>query len=387
MAIPWLIATTAVTLSGLSPDPFTAETSVVPPPAFFASTQDAGAAEHSRYRWTVFTTRQGLPSDKVFAVRIDGERVWVGTDAGLAVIENGSVRSFGVDDGLAHPAILALDVDAVTGDVWIATMGGLSRLTAERFETFNQFNSGLANDVVYAVAVDGPFVWAATASGASRLDTRTRQWRIFNETNAPMHEPWTYSVSVGEDLVYVAAWGGGILEYDKAKDVWKDYRDPDGEMELDIFPDDGLVHDVTSSVAFQDGIVWAATYFGLSRYDGVRWKGYFDDTSGLPSNFINFVRARGSTAWLCTDKGLSSFDGQRWKTYRRMESGEGELITTVGDDSPSVLRTSTAIPHNYVLGIDFQDDIVWVATEGGLGRGTPGRSGSDASSRSDSMQD
>jgi hypothetical protein len=34
--------------------------------------------------WRSYTTRDGLPSDKAFAVRVDGERVWVGTDAGLA---------------------------------------------------------------------------------------------------------------------------------------------------------------------------------------------------------------------------------------------------------------------------------------------------------------
>lgn len=34
--------------------------------------------------WHTFTTRDGLPSDKVYAVRVDGDRIWAGTDAGLA---------------------------------------------------------------------------------------------------------------------------------------------------------------------------------------------------------------------------------------------------------------------------------------------------------------
>ena len=37
--------------------------------------------------WKTFTTKDGLPSDKAYAVRIDGDRVLVGTHDGLAVYE------------------------------------------------------------------------------------------------------------------------------------------------------------------------------------------------------------------------------------------------------------------------------------------------------------
>ncbi|MFQ5631067.1 MAG: hypothetical protein ACE5I1_20025, partial [bacterium] len=283
------------------------------------------ASEHDRTmpifeKWRTFTKRDGLPSDKAHCVRIDDDRVWIGTDAGLALYEGGKFITYTVEDGLAHPVVLAIEISQRSGDVWIATMGGLNRFSAGRFETFDQFNSGLANDVVYSVACDGQYVWAATANGASRLNTHTQQWNIFNEKNAPMHEPWTYSVTANSGMVYIAAWGGGILEYNTETGQWKDYRDPDGEMELDIFPNDGLVHDVTASVSYQNKILWVGTYFGLNRFDGARWWGYFDHDSGLASNFINFVRAigdsellgKGSAVWICTDRGLNSFDGTTW---------------------------------------------------------------------------
>ena len=65
---------------------------------------------------------------------------------------------------------LASRCDKRTGDVWAATMGGLSRFSAGRFDNFTQLNSGLPNDVVYGVGVQGDFVWVATAAGASRLE-------------------------------------------------------------------------------------------------------------------------------------------------------------------------------------------------------------------------
>jgi ligand-binding sensor domain-containing protein len=163
------------------------------------------------------------------------------------------------------------------------------------------------------------------------------------------------------------------LEFNLETESWKDYVDPDGEMELDVFPDDGLVHDITSSLSYRDGILWAATYFGLSRFDGVRWRGYFDHDSGLASNFINFVKAHGKVAWICTDKGLNSFDGETWVTYRRDPSGRGEILTTRGTETVARWTTEVALAHNFVNGIDFQKDRIWVATSEGLSLGKPSR--------------
>ncbi|MFQ6045767.1 MAG: regulator [Gemmatimonadales bacterium] len=320
--------------------------------------------------WRTYTTRNGLPSDKAFAVRAYDDRVWVGTDHGLAYLKDGEWHTIGVDDGLAHSVVLSIDVNPTSGDVWIGTLGGLNRWSAGRLETFNQFNSGLANDVVYGVAAEGDEVWVATAAGASRLKTGTGEWSIFDADNAPMHEPWIYGVDIGGGLVYLAAWGGGVLEFTLATERWRDYRDPDGEMEIDLFPDDGLVHDVTVSVSYEEGLLWTGTYFGLSRYDGVRWQGYFDHDSGLISNFINFVKARGETVWVCTDQGLSSFDGSTWVTYQRDTIvGGGEVLIGTGPEPEVRRRTRSAIAHNNVYGVDFQGDTVWVATASGVSAG------------------
>jgi ligand-binding sensor domain-containing protein len=321
--------------------------------------------------WVNFTIRDGLPSNKVFCVRVDEERVWAGTDNGLALLEDGKWKTFNTADGLAHNGVLALDISPVTGDLWIATLGGLSRYSAGKFDTYTQFNSGLANDVIYQVICDGKDVWVATAGGASRLDTYSGKWSIFTEKNAPMHEPWTYGITAGGGKIYIAAWGGGVIEYDTETEHFRDYIDPDGEMELDLFPDDGLVHDITTGVTYANDILWVGTYFGLSRYDGNHWKGYFDHDSGLASNFINNVKAKGDVVWLCTDKGVTSFDGEYWITYQKLDNLPGGLVTTRKGTVINTVETSTSIAHNFVLGVDFQDDRVWLATSEGLSVGTP----------------
>jgi ligand-binding sensor domain-containing protein len=328
--------------------------------------------------WRNFTSKDGLPSDKAYTVRIDGKRVLVGTHDGLAVYENGKWNTYTTKDGLAHNGVVSIDVSELTGDVWIGTLGGLSRWSAGKFTTYTQFNSGLPNDLVYCVYCDGKEVWVATGGGAGDYDTQTGKWGIYTEMNAPMHEPWTYGISAGDGKIFIAAWGGGVIEFTKNTRQFKDYTDPDGEMEIDLLRDDGLVHDITTATSWADGYLWVSTYFGLSRYDGTHWTGYFKHDSGLASNFINFVRAVGPVVYICTDNGLSSTDGKNWVTYKKNDNNSNGMaiiknFAHTDDDTPDKttkeLPLSPSISHNFTIGVDAKDGVLWVATSQGVSRG------------------
>jgi ligand-binding sensor domain-containing protein len=341
--------------------------------ALFAAAALAAVPDMPRYRWENFTTENGLPDNHVFQVCVDGNRVWAATENGLGLYENGKWKVYGTAQGLAHRAVLYVAVDKKTGDVWAATMGGLSRFSGGRFVNYTQINSGLANDVVYGVGVQGDFVWVATAAGGSRLNTRTGEWSLFNERNTPMYEIWTYGVSPGAEKVYYAVWGGGVLEYDVKTDHWKDYNDPDGETEMVVLKDQGLIHEITTSVSWmeKEKILWVATYFGASRYDGRNWKNFLTKDSGLPSNFLNQVKGvDGDRAWFATDKGLAYYDGANWAVYRpALDTHKPEMLVRDAAGKVTPVAVETAPAHNYVLGIDFQGGDLWVATAHGLSHG------------------
>jgi ligand-binding sensor domain-containing protein len=324
-----------------------------------------------RFRFENYTTANGLPDNHVYAVLVDGDRIWAGTDNGLGLYEDGRWKTYTTKDGLAHRAVLSLALDKRTGDVWAGTMGGLSRVSGGRIVSYTQLNSGLSNDVVYGVSVEGENVWVATASGAGRLNLHTGEWSLYNERNTPMREIWVYGVSATATKVYFAVWGSGLLEYDQKTGRWDLYDDPDGETELVLFKDQGLIHDIVSSVSYVDGIVWASTYFGDSRYDGRYWHNFLTKDSGLPSNFTNYVKGVDANhAWFCTDKGLAYYDGANWAVYTRSLSSHKPAMT-VRDAKGSVteIPVTSGPAHNYILGIDFQGGDIWVATAEGLSHG------------------
>jgi ligand-binding sensor domain-containing protein len=371
LAGPFLSGAMAGTVLGPSPVASIAPPVAAAPAHPAAPSANGRVPDMPRFRWENYTTANGLPDNHVFCVLVDGPRVWAGTESGLAVLEGGKWKTYTTADGLAHRAVLSLALDKNTGDVWAGTMGGLSHVSAGRIDSYTQLNSGLSNDIVYGVGVQGENIWTATAAGASRLNTRTGQWSLFNERNTPMQEIWAYAVSVGPDKVYYAVWGGGLLEYDIKTARWKDYNDPDGETEIVLFKDQGLIHEITTSVSYVDHIVWVATYFGDSRYDGRNWHNFLTKDSGLPSNFTNTVKALDARrAWFGTDKGLAYYDGTNWAVYRpslTTHKPEMYLRNVAGTITP--VEVDSAPAHNYILGIDFDGDDLWVATAKGLSHG------------------
>ncbi len=326
-------------------------------------------------KWINYTATNGFPEGEVYCVTVDGSRVWAGTSHGLVLLEDGRVKKvFSTDDGLAGRAVMSIAVDKQNGDVWVGTFGGLSLYSGGAFKNYTNLTSGLANDLVYGVAMQGQFLWVATAAGVNRLDTNTGTWSIFNETNAPFNEPWAYGISVAQQKVYFAVWGGGVLAYDLAKETWKPFTDPDGEQELVLYRNQGLIHNIVSSVSYNPDTktFWASTYFGLSGYDGRNWHNYLTKDSGLASNFINAVRSRGDNVWASTQSGLSQLDTRTntWTTYSRdQKTGRGEILITHADGSKQRVVSETAMAHSYILNTDFQGDDIWVATAQGLSHG------------------
>jgi ligand-binding sensor domain-containing protein len=326
-------------------------------------------------RWKQFTVKDGLPNDHIFAVKADGARVWVGTEDGLACIDKatGKIQKWTEKEGLPWRAVTGIDVNKKTGEVWLALFGGgLARFSGGRFDHWHQLNSGLVNDVVYAVAVENDNVWAATTAGASRYNTITGEWTIFTEKNAPMEEIWNYGVNYNDGKVYLAVWGSGVLEYEIATQRWKEYLDPDGEMEIDLYRDDGIVHVITTGVSYVDKVLWISTYFGTCRYDGRHWRGFFSKEGGLPNEFTNNVKARSANeAWFCTDKGvgvIADFPTNTWVQYTAGPNPPaGKAVVKQGTETLETVKLGVGVPHTFIICADMDGKDAWVGTSKGLG--------------------
>jgi hypothetical protein len=91
----------------------------------------------------------------------------------------------------------------------------------------------------------------------------------------------------------------------------------------------------------------------------------------LPSNFLNQVKGvDANRAWFSTDKGLAYYDGTNWAVYRpSIATHKPEMLVRDAAGEVRNIPVQSAPSHNYILGVDFQGDDVWVATAHGLSHG------------------
>ena len=105
-------------------------------------------------------------------------------------------------------------------------------------------------------------------------------------------------------------WGSGVLEFDCKKDreqqgdPWKVYLDPDGEMEIDLYRDDGIIHVITTGVSPVDDVLWVSSTSAAAATTAATGAGFYAHETGLPSDFTNNVKARSANeCWFAHDKG------------------------------------------------------------------------------------
>jgi hypothetical protein len=82
--------------------------------------------------------------------------------------------------------------------------------------------------------------------------------------------------------------------------------------------------------------------------------------------------------FICSDNGLSSTNGKSWVTYKKNDSdsnGKAIISNFSRDDDKTTDKTTKEIPispsiaHNFIIGVDADKDVLWVATEKGVSRG------------------
>lgn len=224
-----------------------------------------------------------LQSDKITAVLVlpDG-RVLIGTDQCMVLADFTTNQSLGFcqnqggGDGLISRRITDFAYDAATGDVWIATEDGVSRMTP----------------------VAGPGVGDRDAS--TFVDYTTDEGLASNEVNrirvAPSGDAWF-------------ATAGGLSRFAAATALITSYTQQDGlpsrnvrDVAIDVVTLQGVSHEVA----------WAATQGGLGRVDpAVPSVQAITTADGLPTNDLRSIYVDPAThmKWIGTGQGLVTYGG------------------------------------------------------------------------------
>ncbi len=308
------------------------------------------------------TQKEGLSSNMVFAIAVQGEEIWFGTYEGGATLYDRAKRIYKhyttkgepvvtVDDGdsirwknhLAynHVSVITPDVDRI----WFGTYfygfggGGISYYHPQKNPPWKAFNTneGRAKKV-NAIAVDGELLWVGSEKGLSLLDKKTESWKQFFSTREGLSGNFVHSILVEPEFIWMAT-SGGISRFQKGKRVWKNYSEKEGLTEVEI-----------KSLVKVGQRLWAGgTRGGLFEYDSAsdRWR-KLEANDALKSGGIHSITVTKEKVVVCRDQGVSLFDlsGRQWES----------------------LTTADGLPSNQVFCAAEDRGGIWFGTDKGASR-------------------
>lgn len=288
------------------------------------------------------TPREGLSSEMVYSVAIDGEEVWFGTYGGGATLYDKSKKIYKayttkgepmekVDDGKSinwknlltynHVSVIIPDVDRI----WFGTYfygfggGGISYYHPPKNPPWKKFNTndGRAKKVV-SMAVDGEWIWVGSEKGLSLLDKKTEGWKAFYSTQNGLSGNFVNSILNQPDSLWIGT-NAGISHFQKAKKTWKTYSQKEGLTEAEI-----------KSLVGVGQKMWAGGIGGtLFEYDAVsdRWK-RIEAMDSLKNGGIHSMVMAKEKLFICRDNGVSLYDPSTGQ-WESLTVSDGLLSNTV----------------------------------------------------------
>lgn len=206
-----------------------------------------------------YTREDGLPINTTQALKIEGQRVWIGTNLGVTVLENGQIKP-APDAALAQAYVYRI-VEDTHGRLW-----------------FGSQDHGL-----FVRAPDGRITRLGKAQGL----TDETIWDL-----APDSQGGIWVGTNGDGLFHIAA-GGDIRRFTVA---------------------DGLVDNFIWQVLVDDQQrVWTYTNRGISRFDGERFENYGaeDGLLHLEGGATGALQTHDGQLWFASADGLMRYNPRR----------------------------------------------------------------------------
>ena len=280
-------------------------------------------------KFTQFGRKDGLSDDWVLCLREDREgNLWVGTAfGGLNRMQPRRILGYSVKDGLGNANVWSI-FEGQNNTLWMGTDGGLARFSKGKFTHF-LLGDDPTNNVVKAVCEDrGGTVWAGTKEyGLNRF----RNGRITH-----------YGVEDG-----LAHFQINALYEDRAGNLWVGTHSglnvlKKGAVVRKYTTEDGLsTNDVRCIFEDRGGNIWIATYGGgLNRLRDDRFT-TFTTRDGLSDNYAWTMYEDGDgVLWIGTERGLTRLENGRFTAFTTNEGLFDNVVNDILEDDRNNLWLS-----------------------------------------------
>ena len=340
--------------------------------ALWVGTLGDGLIRYNQGNEKTFTTKDGLPDNRVRAIEEDKDgNLWVGTWDGLSRIQGEQVQSLPKSGDKINGVIEALFVDR-EGSLWIGMRGGgLGRLRDAKFSNLTT-REGLLSKLPRSVfqAHDGA-IWIGTDGGGlakfqgNAIQNFTKANGLPSEFVASVGEErdGTIWAGLGRPAAIVAIRSGKVEEIiDSSAGLPFEYsvravfvdssgnRWAGGDGGLCLFSKtnvtkiSGLPSNLVRLIAEdKKGNLWVGTDDGLCVLEDKKIVSVFTAKDGLAHSAVySFLEDQSGTIWLGTQQGLTRLKEGKFHAFKRSEGAFEGSIYQILEDSQGLLWTASS---------------------------------------------
>jgi signal transduction histidine kinase/ligand-binding sensor domain-containing protein len=291
----------------------------------------------------IFDTSNGLLSNEAWNFCEDSRgRVWIATENGISIYDNGTFTSFTMNDGLIFSIVNSI-AQGSNNSMWLATNHGIQKVpddlkNKKAFATYGA-NDGLPDNISYDVKLgnDGT-VWIGTRAGVARfLDGKISS---FMAVDGLSYDHVSTVLIDFEGNIWIGTDGGGL---NVLKDgIFTSFTKKEGMLSNTIW------------TIFEDPAhtKWIGTDNGLVKMSGgdKRSFKYFTVRDGLYDNEIySLTMDHTGAMWVGTVNGINKIVNGKVETITSSIKTKGLIISQVFEDSRRRIWIATAGEGLYML--------------------------------------
>ena len=186
--------------------------------------------------WTIYTVSDGIPSNQIQAIAVDGTTLWIGTPKGLAQIDLSTGTWQPVTDITDHINTLfdeetPIDVRALAADeqeLWIGTLNhGIIRYNkGTTFPDIFDIRNGLPDNTIYDIKIDNDSneVWIGTFAGVARYLRSTGEWRNYSKAGGDgLPADDIVALAITPERIWIGTSQNGMAVYNRGVKIWQSF--------------------------------------------------------------------------------------------------------------------------------------------------------------------
>lgn len=268
----------------------------------------------------------GLPNSRLSALLKDSDSdIWIGTNSGLARLQDKAFSSVTARRGLSNDYVRAIS-EGSEGSILIGTSAGLNRLSAGQVETLPTGHDLSGNSILSLLSLPDGELWAGSYSQGVYRQRGAEIKKLDRSSGLPGNQVRAL-LQAQDGSVWIGT-ERGVSVYQDGQPRTLDPQALPGKLIM-------ALHQT------RDGAIWIGSTSGVGQIKNAKSRRFGEQDGIDAQNVFSFLTDDDGVLWLGTDSGLYRYKNGRFQQIERSAGLPENTIFSVLDDGLGYLWMSS----------------------------------------------